>query len=296
MVYRFLLPLVLLFSLPSANAAYETWTRSDGKSAEMEFLKLEKVDGEEMVTFRTRAGNSVTMKLVDLLQPDWKRARDAAAAATPAGPPGLTLEFHKAIGVPPKPLPDGKTTPEALSFQFVVKGESYVGIKKDSLVVEPFEIGGKAVPAKSWQASSGSGPSAYLMVEARGDFDLEKFSGCKLAAKVTALRGTKKQSTKVEAKVNSKTGKSELKVGPVVLDFHHSYATTNGVERHFLYVEPNYAGEKQDPRQIIKCALESDGKEVRELAYEKGMKSVTVAVDYWEDLVESELELKATAP
>jgi hypothetical protein len=174
--------LALLVFSPGSWAAYEIWTRKDGKSAEMELLKVEQKDGEEMVSFRTRGGETVTMKLIDLQQADWKRARDAGAP-----PPALqlpTASFRKAAATPRKTRPDSKVGSTSLEFLFVITGETYAGIKEDSLVVEPFTIGGKILPAKGWTASGGAGPKSALYLRNRGDFEPGDVSGCKFTGSV----------------------------------------------------------------------------------------------------------------
>lgn len=61
--------LQLLLSLVLAgasSAAFEKWTNKDGKTAELELVKVVDKDGEQAGEFKMRSGKSVTLKASDL--------------------------------------------------------------------------------------------------------------------------------------------------------------------------------------------------------------------------------------
>ena len=71
-------------------AAFEKWTNKDGKTAELELVKVEDSGGEKTGEFKMRSGKTVTLKMSDLAEADakrleaWKPAADAAGAASAA--------------------------------------------------------------------------------------------------------------------------------------------------------------------------------------------------------------------
>jgi nucleoredoxin len=86
--------LIFLFGLlfaTSAPAEFRTWTRGDGKTAELELLSVTEVGGEKAGEFKMRSGQKVVIKSSVLIEADakllaeWKPEASAEAAA-PAGP------------------------------------------------------------------------------------------------------------------------------------------------------------------------------------------------------------------
>lgn len=69
----------------SAHAEFRTWTRSDGKTAELELVGVTDSAGEKSGEFRMRSGKTVTLKASGLSAADaqaleeWKPAETAAA-------------------------------------------------------------------------------------------------------------------------------------------------------------------------------------------------------------------------
>jgi nucleoredoxin len=78
-----------LFSI-SAIAEFRTWTRSDGKSAELELIAVADEAGEKTGEFKMRDGRKLKLKASVLSEADAKLLADwqpeAAAAAAGAGP------------------------------------------------------------------------------------------------------------------------------------------------------------------------------------------------------------------
>lgn len=72
----------LSFLCLPVGASIEKWTNKDGKSANIEFVRLTEKDGEEAAEFRMPNGKPVTIKLSALIDADAKRAKDAR----PSGP------------------------------------------------------------------------------------------------------------------------------------------------------------------------------------------------------------------
>ncbi len=70
-----------------AHAEFRTWTRSDGKAAELDLVTVTEANGEKFGEFKMRDGRSVTLKASGLTAADaemlagWK---PAAAAAAPS--------------------------------------------------------------------------------------------------------------------------------------------------------------------------------------------------------------------
>lgn len=79
-------PLLLLACSSIALAGFETWTNSDGQTAELDLVKVEEIDGEKVGTFQMVGGRSVTLKATQLSEADaqrlaeWKPEADAQAA------------------------------------------------------------------------------------------------------------------------------------------------------------------------------------------------------------------------
>jgi thiol-disulfide isomerase/thioredoxin len=75
---------LLLFSFLCgiASAAFETWTNTDGKTAELELVKVTDQNGQKVGEFKTRAGRSITLKSSDLAPIELKRLESFAPAAT----------------------------------------------------------------------------------------------------------------------------------------------------------------------------------------------------------------------
>lgn len=83
-------PLIALFLAASASGEFRTWTRNDGKTAELELVSVTESDGEKVGQFKMRGGRTVSLKASTLSEADakllaeWKPAPDPAAAAGPA--------------------------------------------------------------------------------------------------------------------------------------------------------------------------------------------------------------------
>jgi thiol-disulfide isomerase/thioredoxin len=79
------------FLTASASAEFRTWTRNDGKTAELDLISVTEVGGEKSGEFKMRNGRTVTLSATSLSEADaklldeWKPA-EAAAAATPSAP------------------------------------------------------------------------------------------------------------------------------------------------------------------------------------------------------------------
>jgi len=73
-----------------AHAEFRTWTRSDGKTAELDLVAVTEAGGEKSGEFKLRNGRSVTLKQSSLAAADatllaeWKPAAPAAPAAAKA--------------------------------------------------------------------------------------------------------------------------------------------------------------------------------------------------------------------
>lgn len=82
-----ILPLLLL-SAVCAHAGFESWTNKDGRSADLELVKVVPSGDEKAGQFRTRFGKSVTLKASELSPESafrlnaWKPAEETVAAAT----------------------------------------------------------------------------------------------------------------------------------------------------------------------------------------------------------------------
>ncbi len=293
-MYRISL-LIFLLGASAAYAEFARWTSKDGKTAELEFLKLETKGETETVSFRTRAGKTVTMNLADLQEADRERARAAGATAAPTPAPfpvngataALEVYFQKASGQPPRPKKgEDPGAPASIDFTFGVRcaeGGTFASLKADTLEVQPFEVGGKKVSPKNWKVTQSSGTSISLSTT--GNFDVTKLAGSKVSAKVTALAGSGKKSERQELKVPKDSSKpSTGKIGPF----------TVSVTRGPAAVQVSL--DAKDRSKVISYwldgAKENGGTTLDLLKVDK---TVTVIVDYWEEIKEVPLKLEGTA-
>ncbi len=78
-------------------AGFEPWTSSDGRSAELELVRVTELNGVKVGTFRMRDGRTTTLKASDLSEADakrleeWQSPGDEEAAA--AGPESVFDEI-----------------------------------------------------------------------------------------------------------------------------------------------------------------------------------------------------------
>jgi thiol-disulfide isomerase/thioredoxin len=80
-----LLPSFIAVLLASgASAEFSTWTRNDGKTAELELVSVSDSGGEKVGQFKMRSGRSVTIKASTLGEADAKRLADWKPAPDPA--------------------------------------------------------------------------------------------------------------------------------------------------------------------------------------------------------------------
>jgi nucleoredoxin len=80
------LPILLGFLFAaSASAEFRTWTRNDGKTAELELLSVTETEGEKAGEFKMRSGRSVVIKSSVLSEADAKLLEEwkPEAAAAP---------------------------------------------------------------------------------------------------------------------------------------------------------------------------------------------------------------------
>lgn len=280
--------LILLLGATAAHAEFARWTSKDGKVAELEFLKLEKKGEAETVSFRTRAGKMVTMSLEDLQEADRERARAASTTPFPVKGAGAVLEadFQKASGQPAKPKKDGEEArPPSIEFLFTVRGTAggtFTALKRETLEMEPFEIGGKKVSPKNWQIAQG--PNSTLSLTTSGNFDVAKLSGSKLSASVTVVAGSGMKTERLELKVPKDESKpSTGKVGPFTVHL------TRDVRQVTVGIDA------KDRSQVISYRLDGAPNGGASLDLLRVDKTVTVIVDYWEEVKEVPLKLEGTA-
>lgn len=88
---KILLTSLIGFSLANlAHAEFRTWTRNDGKTAELDLVSVTEANGEKSGEFKMRDGRSVTLKASGLTAADaemlaeWKPAATAATNAAAA--------------------------------------------------------------------------------------------------------------------------------------------------------------------------------------------------------------------
>ena len=67
-------------------AAFEKWTNKDGKTAELELVKVEDSGGEKTGEFKMRSGKTVTLKISDLAEADAKRGSPPRTRQAPPPP------------------------------------------------------------------------------------------------------------------------------------------------------------------------------------------------------------------
>lgn len=76
------------FLTVSASAEFRTWTRSDGKTAELDLVSVSEAGGEKSGEFKMRSGRSITLAAASLSEADakllseWTPAETEPAAAT----------------------------------------------------------------------------------------------------------------------------------------------------------------------------------------------------------------------
>jgi len=117
-----LLPLsVMLLATASAYAEFRTWTRADGKTAELELVSVTEVSGAKSGVFTMRNGSSVTLAASGLSAPDAKLLEDwKPAAEVPAAAPSV---FDKIF--------DGNLVKlEGRLIKGSYEGETYIGPRK----------------------------------------------------------------------------------------------------------------------------------------------------------------------
>ena len=78
------------FLVSSAHAEFRTWTRNDGKTAELDLISVSDINGEESGEFKMRDGRSVTLKASLLSEADAKLLAEwKPAAPEPAAEPSV---------------------------------------------------------------------------------------------------------------------------------------------------------------------------------------------------------------
>jgi thiol-disulfide isomerase/thioredoxin len=77
----------------SAYAGFEKWTNKDGKTVELELLKVSEAGGE----FRMRNGRTATLKASDLSEADAKRLAEWKPEIAPAAAAAVPSVFDKAL-------------------------------------------------------------------------------------------------------------------------------------------------------------------------------------------------------
>ena len=87
-----LLLLSCLFSLP-ASAEFRTWTRTDGKTAELELTGVSDVNGEKSGDFKMRNGKTVTLKASSFTDADAKLLAEWKPAPAPSDPAAAASVF-----------------------------------------------------------------------------------------------------------------------------------------------------------------------------------------------------------
>jgi thiol-disulfide isomerase/thioredoxin len=84
--------LVALSLAATASAEFRTWTRSDGKTAELELVSVSETGGDKVGLFKMRDGRSVSLAGSTLGEADAKLLAEWKPAASPeaaAGPPSV---------------------------------------------------------------------------------------------------------------------------------------------------------------------------------------------------------------
>lgn len=90
--------LLIAFSITSlASAEFESWTNKEGKSVELDLIKVTQVAGEVQGEFKMRNGKTATIKVSDLSPDDAKRLAEwqppAAATAPEVVAPSVFDKF-----------------------------------------------------------------------------------------------------------------------------------------------------------------------------------------------------------
>jgi len=70
----------------SASAEFRTWTRNDGKTAELDLVAVTEAAGEKSGEFKMRNGRAVTLKASNLAEADAKLLADWKPASATAAP------------------------------------------------------------------------------------------------------------------------------------------------------------------------------------------------------------------
>lgn len=83
------------FLTVSASAEFRTWTRSDGKTAELDLVAVTEAGGEKSGEFKMRNGRAVTLAAASLSEADakllaeWKPGETASESAAATGTPSV---------------------------------------------------------------------------------------------------------------------------------------------------------------------------------------------------------------
>jgi thiol-disulfide isomerase/thioredoxin len=92
------LPLLLsAFFVVSANAEFRTWTRNDGKTAELDLTSVSESGGEKSGVFKMRNGKSVNLKASGLADADAKLLNEWKPAETAPEASAATSVFDEAL-------------------------------------------------------------------------------------------------------------------------------------------------------------------------------------------------------
>lgn len=77
-----------------ATAEFATWTNKEGKSVELDLVKVTQVAGQAQGEFKMRNGRTAILKAADLADTDAKRLAEWKPAETPAAPPAETPSVY----------------------------------------------------------------------------------------------------------------------------------------------------------------------------------------------------------
>jgi len=94
--------LIAFLMAAAASAEFRTWTRADGKTAELDLISVTDAEGVKTAEFKMRSGKSIAFPAASFVEADakliaeWQPA-DAAAAAEAAVPPGPASVFDEAL-------------------------------------------------------------------------------------------------------------------------------------------------------------------------------------------------------
>jgi thiol-disulfide isomerase/thioredoxin len=91
------LPLIVFVLASDCFAEFSTWTRNDGKTAELELISVSEVDGEKVGQFKMRDGRNVSIKASTLGEADVKRLVDWKPAPDPSAAAGPTSVFDEIL-------------------------------------------------------------------------------------------------------------------------------------------------------------------------------------------------------